>query len=279
MKKSKNYSLNLPEPDDYVIIGDLNFNTEELDRLIKLIHDNLAVLSTDGANLKDLLAKKADLGSTGKVPESQLPDLDIYRDVLMYGAKGNFPATGDERKLYVDKSTGRIYRWTGSEYTEVSNALDLGETSTTAYRGDRGKIAYDHSQSPHAPVDALKRSESYSRAELDSRMNEVKTYSTTIPESEYTREGYLDVFKRNGVVTLKLLGFIGPGSSIRLPVGFRPALNISVPASVSFYDGGGSGASREEYVLYVKVDGSLSMNTSYTSKEYYISFLTTYVAK
>ena len=31
--------------------------------------------------------------------------------------------------------------------TAVSGAnLTLGETSTTAYRGDRGKIAYDHSQ-------------------------------------------------------------------------------------------------------------------------------------
>jgi len=28
--------------------------------------------------------------------------------------------------------------------------LALGETSLTAYCGDRGKIAYDHSQTPHA---------------------------------------------------------------------------------------------------------------------------------
>lgn len=173
MKKSKNYSLNLPEPDDYVIIGDLNFNTEELDRLIKLIYDNLAVLSTDGVNLKELLAKKADLGENGKIPENQLPDLDVYKDVLMYGAKGNFPATGNDRKLYVDKSTGRIYRWAGSGYTEVSK-LDLGETSGTAYRGDRGKIAYDHSQSPHAPADALSRAESYSREEVDEIIKKTK---------------------------------------------------------------------------------------------------------
>ena len=173
MKKSKNYSLNLPEPDDYVIIGDLNYNTEELDRLIKLIYDDLAVLSTDGVSLKEILAKKADLGDTGKIPENQLPDLDVYKDVLMYEAKGNFPATGNDRKLYVDKATGRIYRWTGSGYTEVSK-LDLGETSKTAYRGDRGKIAYDHSQSPHAPADALSRAESYSRAEVDALIKKAK---------------------------------------------------------------------------------------------------------
>lgn len=173
MKKSKNYSLNLPEPDDYVIIGDLNSNTEELDRLIKLIYDDLAVLSTDGVSLKEILAKKADLGDTGKIPENQLPDLDVYKDVLMYEAKGNFPAKGNDRKLYVDKAKGRLYRWTGSEYAEVSK-LDLGETSKTAYRGDRGKIAYDHSQSPHAPADALSRDESYSRAEVDELIKKTK---------------------------------------------------------------------------------------------------------
>jgi hypothetical protein len=34
------------------------------------------------------------------------------------------------------------------------NYVALGETSSTAYRGDRGKTAYDHSQSAHAPVNA-----------------------------------------------------------------------------------------------------------------------------
>lgn len=173
MKKSKNYSLNLPEPDDYVIIGDLNSNTEELDKLIKLINDDLAVLSTDGVSLKEILAEKADLGDTGKIPENQLPDLDVYKDVLMYEAKGNFPAKGNNRKLYVDKATGRLYRWTGSGYTEVSK-LELGETSKTAYRGDRGKIAYDHSQSDHAPADALSRTESYSRDEVDAIIKKTK---------------------------------------------------------------------------------------------------------
>lgn len=33
---------------------------------------------------------------------------------------------------------------------------NLGETPTTAYRGDKGKTAFDHSQSAHAPTDAEK---------------------------------------------------------------------------------------------------------------------------
>lgn len=189
----------------------------------------------------------------------------LKKGMLTLGETSNTAYRGDRGKLAYDHSR--------------SAHLGLGETSTTAYRGDRGKIAYDHSQSPHAPVDALKRSESYSRAELDSRMNEVKTFSKTIPASEYTRNGYLDAFKRNGVVTLRLSGFIGPGLSIAVPAGFRPALNISVPASESIQDSGISGASSGGHVLYINVDGSLSMNGSPTSTEYRISFLTTYVAK
>jgi predicted phage tail protein len=34
------------------------------------------------------------------------------------------------------------------------SGLSLGETSSTAYRGDRGKTAYDHSQAAHAPSNA-----------------------------------------------------------------------------------------------------------------------------
>lgn len=36
----------------------------------------------------------------------------------------------------------------------VPTPLTLGETSGTAYRGDRGKTAYDHSQVAHAPSSA-----------------------------------------------------------------------------------------------------------------------------
>lgn len=143
MQKTKNYKLNKPEPDDYVIVGDLNYNMDEIDKLIKAVNDALDVLSTDGVSLMDLLKKKADLDSKGKVLESQLPDLDIYKDVLMYGARGNFPSSGNVKKLYVDKSGSRIYRWTGSTYVEVSPQLKIGEVKDTAFDGARGKALED----------------------------------------------------------------------------------------------------------------------------------------
>ena len=47
-------------------------------------------------------------------------------------------------KIYVDTEKNKTYRWSGSQYTEISESLALGETASTAYRGDRGKTAYDH---------------------------------------------------------------------------------------------------------------------------------------
>ena len=143
MQKTKNYNLNKPEADDYVIVGDLNYNMDKIDKLIKAVNDALDVLSTDGVSLMDLLKKKADLDSKGKVLESQLPDLDVYKDVLMYEARGNFPSSGNVKKLYVDKSGSRIYRWTGSSYVELSPQLKIGEVEDTAFDGARGKALED----------------------------------------------------------------------------------------------------------------------------------------
>lgn len=78
----------------------------------------------------------ASLDSTGKVPSSQLPS--YVDDVVEYAAKSLFPATGETGKIYVDKTTNLTWRWSGSAYVEISPSLALGETSSTAYAGDKG---------------------------------------------------------------------------------------------------------------------------------------------
>lgn len=84
----------------------------------------------------------AELGNDGKVPSSQLPS--YVDDVLEYNSYSAFPGTGETGKIYVALDTNKTYRWSGSAYVEISESLALGETSSTAYRGDRGKIAYSH---------------------------------------------------------------------------------------------------------------------------------------
>lgn len=63
----------------------------------------------------------------GKVPASQLPS--YVDDVVEYDSKNDFPATGEEGKIYVDKSTNLTYRWSGSTYIQVGGgdlALENG---------------------------------------------------------------------------------------------------------------------------------------------------------
>jgi hypothetical protein len=85
----------------------------------------------------------AELDGTGKVPSSQLPS--YVDDVEEYANLAGFPVTGESGKIYIALDTNLTYRWGGTTYIEISPSLALGETSSSAYRGDRGKIAYDHS--------------------------------------------------------------------------------------------------------------------------------------
>lgn len=97
----------------------------------------------------------AELDSTGKVPSSQLPSyVDDVVEGYYYNSKFYKEAahtteiTAESGKIYVDLTSGnnKTYRWSGSAYVVIASDLALGETSSTAYRGDRGKTAYDHSQ-------------------------------------------------------------------------------------------------------------------------------------
>lgn len=78
----------------------------------------------------------ATLDESGRVPSSYLPS--YVDDVLEYDNKSAFPASGEAGKIYVAKDTNLTYRWSGSAYVEISPSIALGETSSTAYPGDKG---------------------------------------------------------------------------------------------------------------------------------------------
>ena len=95
----------------------------------------------------------AELDEAGKVPASQLPGYvdDVvegyYHEGAFYTDLGHqSQITPESGKIYVDVETNITYRWSGTVYVAIGSDLALGETSSTAYRGDRGKAAYDHSQ-------------------------------------------------------------------------------------------------------------------------------------
>lgn len=117
------------------------------DALQKEIEDRKAGDTTITNNLNAFISTKgqpgglAELDSTGKVPAAQLPS--YVDDVLEYSTKAQFPQTGETGKIYVAKDTNLTYRWTGTQYLEISQSLALGETSSTAYSGDKGKANRD----------------------------------------------------------------------------------------------------------------------------------------
>jgi hypothetical protein len=86
----------------------------------------------------------APLGADNKILSIHLPG--GVDDIKEFANFASLPLVGEASIIYVTLDTNIIYRWSGSAYVEISSSLALGETSSTAYRGDRGKIAYDHSQ-------------------------------------------------------------------------------------------------------------------------------------
>lgn len=96
----------------------------------------------------------ATLDADGKIPSSQLPS---FVDDVLEGtydettgvftlSDGTVVTNPESGKIYTDIQTNISYRWGGTKYTRIASDLALGETSSTAYYGDKGKVAYDHSQ-------------------------------------------------------------------------------------------------------------------------------------
>lgn len=102
---------------------------QEVDALDKKVDDFIATKAAANG--------LASLDENGLVPASQLPS--YVDDVIEVANFDALPATGEAGKIYVTIEDGKTYRWGGSAYAEISASLALGETSSTAYAGDKGK--------------------------------------------------------------------------------------------------------------------------------------------
>lgn len=125
------------------------------------------------------LLDKADLVD-GKIPANQLPSyVDQINEGYLYEGEFYEDAQHTEQyahetdKIYIDLTSNKTYRWSGSAYVEISESLALGETSSTAYRGDRGKIAYDDSQTNKASIGTLSNLTTVNKSSLVAAINEV----------------------------------------------------------------------------------------------------------
>lgn len=112
----------------YVYIPEREVNSytkAQTDELLDAKLNKSDVVQTTGQATDKVMSQKAATDSfahlvNGKVPESQLPS--YVDDVVEYDSKSDFPATGEKSKIYVDKSTNLVYRWSGTTYIQVGGA-------------------------------------------------------------------------------------------------------------------------------------------------------------
>lgn len=71
----------------------------------------------------------ASLDGSGRVPAGQLPS--YVDDVLEFADLATFPAEGEAGKIYVALDSNKVYRWSGSTYIQVNDAVSTSDTAET----------------------------------------------------------------------------------------------------------------------------------------------------
>lgn len=141
------------------------------DSLQNKLNSHHFVLSED----KGIANGVAELDANGLILSKQLPSYvdDVIEGYLNDNKFYKEPEhiteiTEETGKIYIDLISNKTYRWSGSAFAIISETIALGETSSTAYRGDRGKAAYEHSQTAHAPVNAEENQNAFSAVTVGS---------------------------------------------------------------------------------------------------------------
>lgn len=103
------------------------------------------ITSRIASSEKGVAGGVAPLNSSNQIPAIHLPS--YVDDVLEFVNIAGFPiaANAETGKIYVALDTNLSYRWSGTTYAVLNPSLALGTTSFTAYRGDLGNAAYQHS--------------------------------------------------------------------------------------------------------------------------------------
>ena len=90
--------------------------------------DNVSVGALERIANKNQVNGYAGLDSAGKVANAQLPS--YVDDVVEYANFAGFPATGEAGKIYVAIDTGDVYRWGGSSYVQINDAVTSADQAT-----------------------------------------------------------------------------------------------------------------------------------------------------
>lgn len=93
-------------------------------------------VSTAQQEALDAKADDADISTVGKTGNYNdllnKPDLSVLEEVLVFDSLSQFPNTGETGKVYIAEDTGFVYRWSGSEYIQLTDQTAIwGEIGGT----------------------------------------------------------------------------------------------------------------------------------------------------
>ena len=195
-----------------------DFTTAEKTKLDGIDLSNYVPTSQKGA-----ASGVAELDANGKIPVSQMPNGFDNVDYgtaggVVEGASGytatSFTRTGESSPvtpttdtIYIDTTLYISFMWGGSNYVSVGGGgVALGETSSTAYRGDRGKIAYDDSQTNKTNIGTMSSLDTTDKSSLVAAINEVKSGAGTDDYDELSNKPQIGGTTLSGNKSLGDLG-------------------------------------------------------------------------
>lgn len=159
------------------------------------------------------------------IPAALLPG--YVDDVVEVATFDDLPNPGEPGKIYLVIDINKTYRWSGTQYIGMFDSIVLGETAETAFRGDLGKVAYEHAISEHAPLNAQENViEVFKIAGVDAP---IENKTVNVPIATAVKHGVVKSSSGANQVNIATDGTMRVGvistSSLKVPIGHVLILN------------------------------------------------------
>lgn len=162
-------------------------------------------------------------------------------DPNSYGTTSTNGRIPFDNVIYVDTETLLSYRWSGSELVEISQSLSLGETSSTAYPGDKGAAAYKHA------VTNKGKNFSAGLYKITTNSEGHVTAATAVTKTDITNLGIPGTNTTYSIATASTAGLVKPVSVIT-----KPTINTATTTSGKYYH------------VQMSSDGAMFVNVPWT---------------
>ena len=165
--------------------------------------DGLDSTQFEQTSNKNQINGYAGLDGTGKVAASQLPS--YVDDVEEYANFASFPVTGETGKIYIAQDTGDVYRWSGSAYVQINDAVTSADQAT--------RLATARNITLTGPITGSASFDGTANASISTTLD--LSGKTTSDLAEGTNKYYTDS-KVQTVIDTNTAGFITASSSDNL---------------------------------------------------------------